>query len=117
MAKLTGEGVDGNAILASLLRHALGLLKARAAMDDGKSSKDAAGLMRGLPFPRLAIVETAIRTWSLSRLRETIQILGQASASLRSDSDFGRLLLMRALWTITRMAASGSMGRPCVRAK
>jgi DNA polymerase III delta subunit len=75
-------------------------------MDDGKTSKEAAGLMRGLPFPRLAVVETAIRVWSLPRLRETVQILGQASASLRSDSDLGRLILMRALWTISRMAAS-----------
>jgi DNA polymerase III subunit delta len=106
LAKLAGEGVDGNAILASLLRHALGLLRARSAMDDGKSSREAANLMRGLPFPRLAIVETAIRAWSLPRLRETIQILGQASASLRSDSDLGRLLLTRSLWTISRMAVS-----------
>jgi DNA polymerase III subunit delta len=106
MAKLSGEGVDGNAILASLLRHALGLLRSRAALDDGRSTKEAAGLMRGLPFPRLAVVETAIRIWNVARLRETIQIFGQASASLRSDSDLGRLLLMRALWTVSRMAVS-----------
>ena len=106
MAKLSGEGIDGNAVLASLLRHALGLLRARAAADDGKSGKDAMNLMRGLPYPRQAAAEAAIRTWNLPRLRETIQILGQASASLRSDGDLGRHLLMRALWTITRMASS-----------
>lgn len=106
MAKLAGEGIDGNAVVAALLRHALGLLKARSAMDAGKTSKEAAGLMRGLPFPRQAAVETAIRNWSVTRLREAVQMIGQASASLRSDGELGRLLLMRALWTLTRMGAS-----------
>lgn len=106
MAKLSGEGVDGNAMLAGLLRHALGLLKARSALDAGKSSRDAAGLMRGLPFPRLAAAETAIRTWNLARLQDAVQLLGQASAQLRRDGDLGRLLLVRALWTIARMATS-----------
>lgn len=110
MAKLSGEGVDGNAILAGLLRHALGLLRARGALDNGRTSREAAGLMRGLPFPRLAAAESAIRGWPLARLQETVQILGQASASLRREGDLGRMLLMRALWTIARMAPAARGG-------
>jgi DNA polymerase-3 subunit delta len=108
LAKVTLRGTDGNAILGGLLRHGLALPKARIAMEAGRSSKDAVGLLRGLPFPRMASAERAVRIWSLPRLRQAIILLGQASATLRRDSELTRPTVARTLWTLARLARSHS---------
>lgn len=105
LSRLEREGTDGNAVLASLLRHALGLLKARMAYDEGKSLREAGLLIRGLPYPRMAAVETCIKVWSANQLQEVVTIAGQASAQLRADSQMGPYIVKRALWTICRMQA------------
>lgn len=106
LSKLSGEGVDGNAILASLLRHVLGLLKSRTAFDNGRTLKESAALMRGIPYPRQAAVENAVRNWSATRLQDAVLLLGQTSAQLRKDSELGRIGVTRTLWTLSRQAVS-----------
>jgi DNA polymerase-3 subunit delta len=106
LAKLAGEGLDQGVLLGAVLRHALALLKARLAVDAGKSPREAVGAMR-LPFPRLAAAETALGAWTASKLKDAVAILGAAMLAVRRDGDMARPTAARALWTLSRMAGKG----------
>lgn len=105
LGKLAGEGLDQGALLGAVLRHALALMKARLAVDQGRSPREAVGAMR-LPFPRIAAAEAALGAWSATRLKDAIAILGAAMAAVRRDGDMAKPIAARALWTMTRMASS-----------
>lgn len=106
LVKLTGEGLDMGVLLGAVLRHALALMKARFALDSGRSARDAVAAMR-LPYPRLAQAEAALGTWNALKLKDAVAVLGAAMVAVRRDSEMSRPVAMRALWTLTRMASSG----------
>lgn len=107
LGKLASEGLDQGVLLGAVLRHALALMRARLAVDQGRSPREAVGAMR-LPFPRIATAEAALGTWSATRLKDAIAILGAAMAAVRRDGDMAKPIAARALWTMTRMAGSRS---------
>jgi DNA polymerase-3 subunit delta len=98
--RLAGE-IDQGVLLGAVLRHALALLKAKLAMEAGRSARDALSGMR-LPYPRMAPAEAALQGWSTEKLREAVVILGTAIAAVRRDGDIARPLAARALWTLAR---------------
>jgi DNA polymerase-3 subunit delta len=104
-AKLTGEGLDTGVMLGAVLRQALAFLKARQAIDGGRSVKEAVSSMR-LPYPRIAATEAALSAWTTPKLLEAVNILGTAVAGVRRDGDMSKPLASRALWTLARMARS-----------
>lgn len=106
LAKLAGEGLDMGVLLGAVLRHALALMKARFALDAGRSARDAVAAMR-LPYPRLAQAEAALGTWNAVKLKDAVAVLGAAMIAVRRDGEMSKPVAMRALWTLTRMASSG----------
>ena len=106
LGKLTGEGLDMGVLLGAVLRHALALMKARFALDSGRSALDAVAAMR-LPYPRLAQAEAALGAWNALKLKDAVAVLGAAMVAVRRDGEMSRPVAMRALWTLTRMASSG----------
>jgi DNA polymerase-3 subunit delta len=106
-AKLGREGLDAGVMLGGVLRHALALLKARQAVDSGRSVKDAVAAMR-LPYPRIAMTEAALVVWTTQRLVEAVALLGTTMLAARRDADIGKLAAVRALWTMARQARSGA---------
>lgn len=106
LGKLAGEGLDMGVLLGAVLRHALALMKARFAIDAGRSARDAVATMR-LPYPRLAQAEAALGAWNAAKLKDAVGVLGAAMIAVRRDGDMSRPIAARALWTLTRMASSG----------
>ncbi len=106
-AKLGREGLDPGVMLGGVLRHALALLKARQAVDAGRSVKDAVATMR-LPYPRIAATEAALGVWTTQRLVEAVALLGTTMLAVRRDADTGKLAAVRSLWTMARQARSGA---------
>lgn len=106
LAKLASEGLDQGVLLGTVLRHALALLKAKLAIENGKPAREAVGAMR-LPYPRVAAAEAALNAWPAERLRDAVTILGTAVLAVRRDGDLARPIAARALWTISRMAGKG----------
>jgi len=106
LAKLGSEGLDQGVLLGSVLRHALALLKARLAVDNGKSMREAVTVMR-LPYPRVAGAEAALSAWTAAKLREAVGILGTAVLAVRRDGEMAKPIAARALWTLARMAGRG----------
>lgn len=106
LGKLAGEGLDQGVLLGAVLRHTLAMTKARLALDDGKSAREAIAAMR-LPYPRMATVEAALGVWTTAKLRDAVATLGTATLAVRRDGDMARPIAARALWTLTRMGASG----------
>ncbi len=102
LVKISAEGLDAGVLLGGVLRYVLGLTRARLALDSGKAARESIGQMR-LPYPRMAVAETALRNWSLVRLTEATAQLGAAMAATRRESDLGRALAARTLWTLARM--------------
>lgn len=104
-AKLAREGLDAGVMLGGLLRHALGLLKARQSVDAGRSAKDAVAAMR-LPFPRIGPAEAALAAWATPKLVDAVSLLGATMLAVRRDGETGKAAAIRALWTMARQARS-----------
>ncbi|QEL24574.1 DNA polymerase III subunit delta [Bosea sp. F3-2] len=105
-AKLSSEGLDPGVMLGAVLRQALSLLKARQSIDAGRGLRDVVGTMR-LPYPRIATTEAALNAWSSAKLSEAVGLLGNAILTTRQNTDMGRAVATRTLWTLARLARSG----------
>jgi DNA polymerase-3 subunit delta len=102
-AKLMSEGLDPGVMLGSVLRQALTLLKARQSIDAGRGARDVVATMR-LPYPRIATTEAALSAWSSAKLTEAVTLLGNAVLATRQNSEMGRSIATRALWTLARLS-------------
>ncbi|MCO5090514.1 DNA polymerase III subunit delta [Bosea sp. (in: a-proteobacteria)] len=105
-AKLMSEGLDPGVMLGAVLRQALALLKARQSVDAGRGVKDVVATMR-LPYPRIATTEAALVAWSSPKLTEAVTLIGNAVLATRQDSEMGRAIATRALWTLARLGRAG----------
>jgi DNA polymerase-3 subunit delta len=106
-ARLAAEGLDPGVMLGAVLRQALALLKARQAVEAGRSVKDVVGGMR-LPWPRIATTETALSAWTSEKLSDAVTLLGGATLAVRRDTDLAQATAARALWSLARLARAGS---------
>ena len=102
--RLFGENSDVNFLLASALRHAIALHRARIALDAGSSG--GAGEF-GFYGPRRAVAEQQLRLWQAARLAKVITSLGEAVGRARREPRLAQAIAVRALWAV----ALGARGR------
>ncbi len=104
--RLTNSGDDPTVLLGFVIRHAIALLAARSAVDQGQLPvSEAIARMRGVPFTRKADVETALKRWSSHRLQRALALLHAASAQARRRPDLASELAARVLWNLTLSAS------------
>ena len=100
--RLFGENSDVNFLLASALRHAMALHRAKIAMDAGGPGAGEFGFYG----PRRAIAEQQLRLWQAARLAKVITTLGDAVGHTRREPRLAQAIAMRALWAVA-LAARG----------
>jgi DNA polymerase-3 subunit delta len=77
--RLAAEGVSASTVLGAALRHAMTLLPARLAIEEGRPVGAVVEGMRGLHFRRKPLVERHLQRWTSDSLKQAI---GQIQASL-----------------------------------
>ena len=97
------ENGDVNALLASALRHATALHRARVAIDHGGRGD---GAFYG---PRKALAEQQLRNWDSTRLGKAIDVLGDAIGRARREPRLAQPIAVRALWSVA-IAATRRQG-------
>lgn len=95
------ESGDVNFLLASALRHATALHRARIAMDGGGSGDG------GFYGPRRAAAAEQLRLWDAGRLARTITTLGEAVGRARREPRLAQPIAVRALWAVALAARGG----------
>jgi DNA polymerase-3 subunit delta len=100
-AKAMTAGTYPGVILSAAQRHAASLHKASLAMDEGASASAAAesGFPR-LHFSRKGTVETALRNFNATRLRQVIDQLATAALDTRKNAALAASIAQRALMAI-----------------
>ena len=100
-AKAMAAGTYPGVIISAAQRHAASLHKASLAMDEGASPSAAAesGFPR-LHFSRKSTVETALRNFNATRLRQVIDQLAIAALDSRKQSALAAAIAQRALMAI-----------------
>ncbi|MGI6247114.1 MAG: DNA polymerase III subunit delta [Pseudochelatococcus sp.] len=103
--RLMREGFDAGVLLGFVLRHALTLLPARLAIENGDSAPAAqVEGMRSLHFRRKAAVERQLRLWPHAHLVRVARDLGTAIAATRRNATLAEALAQKALWPIAAAA-------------
>jgi DNA polymerase-3 subunit delta len=102
--RLAAEGVHASVVLGAALRHALVLLPARLAVEEGQPVRVVVEGLRGLHFRRKAPVERHLQRWTSRTLRQAI---GQLQASLldtRRLADLDDTIAAKTLLDLARAA-------------
>jgi DNA polymerase-3 subunit delta len=94
------ENGDVNLLLASALRHATSLHRAKIAIESGGSGDG------GFYGPRKMLAEQQLKQWDASRLARTVTVLGDAVGRARREPRLAQAIAVRALWTVA-LAARG----------
>ena len=102
--RLFGENSDVNFLLASALRHAMALHRARITMDAG--GYGGGGGDTGFYGPRRAIAEQQLRLWNADRLARAVTTLSEAVGRARREPRLAQAIAVRALWTVALGAKS-----------
>jgi DNA polymerase-3 subunit delta len=97
------ENGDVNALLASALRHATALHRAKISMEAG------GGGDVGVYGPRRATAEQQLRQWDSGRLAKAVTLLGDAVGRARREPRLAQPIAVRALWSVA-LAARGRDG-------
>jgi DNA polymerase-3 subunit delta len=101
LRKTQTAGTGPGTIMAAALRHVAQLHKARLAVENGVPIGDAAGGMQPfLHFSRRAAVETALSSWTSSRLERAMAHLADASLQARLQYALADLIARRALLSL-----------------
>jgi DNA polymerase-3 subunit delta len=100
--RLMATGGEPSVMLAAALRYAVGLHRARLAIDAGQSPDQATGLVMrsGIGFGRRGLIEKHLRVWSRERLFRTIRTLADLIGRTRREQRIGAALAERALLSI-----------------
>lgn len=105
---------DYHLLLATALRHAMDLHRARReAADPPKSHEgthERAGFARG-GYTQKEAFERHLRAWTRANLARMITILAETIAKTRREPKLGPSLAARALWTIAQTARSRASAR------
>ncbi len=104
--RLFGESGDVNVLLASALRHATSLHRARLTMDAGGQFGGDSGFY-GL---RRAVAERQLRRWDARGLLKAIAVLGEAVGRARREPRLAQAITVRALWTVALAVRGGPKG-------
>jgi DNA polymerase-3 subunit delta len=109
-ARLRDEGVEAGTLLQAVMRHAVALLDVHAQVASGTAQRDALSRLRGMPFPRRAIVEAALGLWTPAALEELVAALGRHVAHCRRQPALAEELAQRVLWNLATGAARRQRG-------
>ena len=101
--RLLGESGDVNLLLASALRHATALHRARVAMDAGAPF----GNDGGFYGPRRSVAERQLRRWDAGRLQRAMMVLADAVGRARREPRLAQAITVRALWSVALAARNG----------
>jgi DNA polymerase-3 subunit delta len=99
--KASSEGSSAAGIISAALRHVAQLHRMRMMIDNGDSAEWA--MKRGAPpvhFSRQPAVETALRSWSTTRLARAMTQLSEVSFEARRQSALGDVIAQRALLSL-----------------
>jgi DNA polymerase-3 subunit delta len=104
--RLMATGGEPSVILTAALRYAVGLHRARLAINAGQSVDQAMGLVMrsGIGFGRRSLIEKHLRSWSRERLLRAIRALADLIGRTRREQRIGAALTERALLSIAEAA-------------
>jgi DNA polymerase-3 subunit delta len=104
--RLMATGGEPSVVLAAALRYAVGLHRARLAIDAGQPADQAVGLVMrsGIGFGRRGLIEKHLRSWSRERLFRAIRALADLIGRTRREQRIGVALAERALLSIAESA-------------
>lgn len=104
---------DVNQLLASALRHALALHRARLDVEGPAEANGRDGPVDapGQGYRRAGAFDQHLRVWTAPRLARAIDVLAEAIAKARLQPKLAEATAMRALWTIALAARSRSTAR------
>lgn len=102
--RLAAEGVSASTVLGAALRHALMLLTARLAIEEGKPVSAVMEGMRSLHFRRKPLVERHLQRWTSDSLKQAIAQLQASLLDTRRLSDLDHVVVAKTLLDLARAA-------------
>jgi DNA polymerase-3 subunit delta len=100
---ISGGAGDYQALLASALRHAMELHRARSYADEGSGMPHDNFRFRG--FRQRETFDQHLRAWTMATLAQAINTILKAIAQSRKEPGLGASLAARALWAIASLRA------------
>jgi DNA polymerase-3 subunit delta len=102
--RLAAEGVSASTVLGAALRHALMLLSARMAVEEGRPAGAVVEGMRGLHFRRKPLVERHLQRWTSDTLKQAITQIQASVMDTRRLADLGDTITAKTLLDLARAA-------------
>ncbi|MBZ6077009.1 DNA polymerase III subunit delta [Microvirga puerhi] len=102
--RLSAEGVSAATVLGAALRHALMLLPARLAVEEGKPVSAVVESMRSLHFRRKPLVERHLQRWTSDSLKQAIAQLQTSVLDTRRLSHLDHVVTAKTLLDLARAA-------------
>jgi DNA polymerase-3 subunit delta len=113
LAKARVAGTNAGTIVSTALRHVAQLHKVRSAIEAGASLDQALYEMRPpVHFSRKAIVEAALRAWTVAKLERAMAQLAEATLETRRQASLAETIAHRALMTIASGARRQDAATP-----
>ena len=102
--RLAAEGVHASVVLGAALRHALMLLSARMAVEEGRPISAVMEGMRSLHFRRKALVERHLQRWTSESLKQAVAQLQASLLDTRRLADLDDTIASKTLLDLARAA-------------
>jgi len=102
--RLAAEGMHASVVLGAALRHALMLLSARHAVEEGRSVSSVMETMRGLHFRRKPLVERHLQRWNAGTLNEAIASIQDGILQTRRLAALADVTAAKTLLDLARAA-------------
>ncbi|MGO4570788.1 DNA polymerase III subunit delta [Microvirga sp. 2TAF3] len=102
--RLAAEGVSASTVLGAALRHALMLLSARLAVEEGRPVSAVMESMRSLHFRRKPLVERHLQRWTAESLKQAIAQLQASLLETRRLSHLDHVVTAKTLLDLARAA-------------
>jgi DNA polymerase III subunit delta len=102
--RLAAEGVNAATLLGAALRHALLLLTARFAVEEGRPVSSVMETMRGLHFSRKPLVGRHLQRWTSASLKDAIALIQAGILQTRRLADLADSIAAKTLLDLARAA-------------
>jgi len=102
--RLAAEGVNASTVLGAALRHALMLLPARLAVEEGRPVGAVVEGMRALHFRRKPLVERHLQRWTSASLTQAVAQLQQSLLDTRRLAGLDDTIAAKTLLDLARAA-------------
>ena len=102
--RLAAEGMHASIVLGAALRHAMMLLSARQAVEEGRSVASVMETMRGLHFRRKPLVERQLQRWDVAGLKDAVASIQTGILQTRRLATLGDVTAAKTLLDLARAA-------------